>query len=137
MCNREKMKTLQCLHLFISLWCLHCNVLQWRKCIRKWRNCSAKCGKFFKNFSVCLNLMPSYLNNSPDAIAAGNTGDYCPLWCNFQPMTSCKYCEYLYGPLTRVIKRRIQNFVKNLRWSVLPRMLTAFSCWLFPQNTPS
>ena len=56
--------------------------------------------------SVFLNLMLTYLNNSAVAIAAGNTGEHCPLWRNFQPMTSRKYREYLYCPLTRVIKGR-------------------------------
>ena len=48
--------------------------------------------------------MLPYLNNSAVVIAAGNTGEYCPLCRNFQPMMSCKYREYLYCPLTRVIR---------------------------------
>ena len=35
--------------------------------------------------------------------SSGNAGEYCPLWRNFQPMTSRKYPEYLCCPLTRVI----------------------------------
>ena len=73
---------------------------------------------FSKFFCFCLHLMIPYLNNSVVAIAAGNTGEYCPLWRNFQPMASRKYRECLHCPLTQVI-RPTNNFPKNLALSVV------------------
>ena len=33
-----------------------------------------------------------------------------------------------------IYKRRFQNHVKSLRWSILWKLSTAFSCWQFSQN---
>ena len=36
-----------------------------------------------------------------------------------------------------IYQRRFQNHVKSLRWSILWKLSTAFSCWQFSQNAQS